>query len=279
MKKFKKIYIEITNICNLNCSFCQNTKRKKKFMDVSEFSYIIEQIKPYTDYIYLHIKGEPLLNPNLDKFLAICDKNNILVNITTNGTLLKQNFMILSNHQSIRQINVSLHSENDFPSYYENVFSVCEKLSNRIYISYRLWTLRNNILDKKSTDIVEKIITYYSLSTEVVKKLYEDSQIKICNNTYVNKDNLFEWPNNSSKHMSDGYCHGTIDHIGILVDGTIIPCCLDGEGYISLGNIFLTNFVDILNSNRFIEMRNSFKNNVCSEELCKKCVFKDRFNK
>lgn len=277
MKKFKKVYIEITNICNLNCSFCNNNKREKKFMNVSNFSHIIDEIKEYTDYIYLHVKGEPLLNPNLDIFLDICDKNDILVNITTNGILLKKNFIILNKHKCVRQINVSLHSENDEEDYFDLVFSVCKSLSDKIYISYRLWTLKDNILDKKSTEVVEKIIKSYKLSTDIVNKLYKDNQIKICENTYVNKDNLFEWPSINSKHESNGYCHGTIDHIGILVDGTVIPCCLDGEGCVNLGNVFSTRFVDIINSDRFINIRENFMDNICCEEFCKKCRFKDRF--
>lgn len=277
MKKFKKVYIEITNICNLNCSFCLNNKREKKFMSVSDFSHIISEIKPYTDYIYLHVKGEPLLNPNLDIFLDICDNNNIKVNITTNGTLLKKSFDILKKHKCLRQINVSLHSENEIDDYFDDVFSVCKGLSEHVYISYRLWTLNDLVLDNNSKEVVDNIISEYNLSPELVEKVYKEKQIKICENTYINKDNLFEWPSIKSKHNSDGYCHGTIDHIGIQVDGTVIPCCLDGDGVINLGNILSTDFVDILNSDRFVSMRDSFKNNLCSEELCKKCRFKDRF--
>ena len=81
-------------------------------MNVSDFSHIIDEVKKYTDYIYLHVKWEPLLNPNLDIFLDICDNNNLFVNITTNGTLLRKNYSVLSKHKCIRQINVSLHSEN-----------------------------------------------------------------------------------------------------------------------------------------------------------------------
>jgi len=277
MKKFKKVYIEVTNVCNLNCSFCLNNKREKKFMNVSDFSHIINQIKDYTDYIYLHVKGEPLLNPNLDIFLDICDKNNIFVNITTNGTLLKKNINILKKHKCVRQLNISLHSENDNKDYFEDVFNCCNSLADRVYISYRLWTLKNRILDKKSTKVVEKIISFYDLSDDIVEKLYNDSQIKICTNTYVNKDNLFEWPSMDSKCDSNGYCHGTIDHIGILVDGTVVPCCLDSEACVVLGNILSTSFVDILSSNRFVNMMNGFKNNICVEEFCRKCRFKDRF--
>lgn len=277
MKKFKKIYVEITNVCNLNCSFCLNNKREKKFMSVSDFSHIIKEIKPYTDYIYLHVKGEPLLNPNLDLFLDICDSNKIKVNITTNGTLLKKNYEVLRRHKCLRQINVSLHSENDNEDYLDDVFTVCKNLSNSVYISYRLWTLNDLVLDKTSTEVVEEIISSYKLSSDIVEKVYRDKQIKICENTYINKDNLFEWPNIKNKRESNGYCHGTIDHVGILVDGTVIPCCLDGEGIVDLGNILSTSFGDILSSERFMLISDSFKNNLCSEELCKRCRFKDRF--
>ena len=277
MKKFKKIYIEITNICNLNCSFCNNNVREKKFMSVSDFLRIVNQIRDYTDYIYLHVKGEPLLNPNLDVFLDICDKNSLFVNITTNGTLLRKKMDVLRKHKCIRQINVSLHSENDLESYFVDVFFACRNLDEDIYISYRLWTLNNFQLDKKSTEIVEKIIDAYSLDLELVDKLYKEKQVKIARNTYVNKDNLFEWPNIKSNYNSDGYCHGTIDHVGILVDGSVVPCCLDGDANVVLGNILSTDFVDILSSDRLKKMRDDFKNNLCSELLCKKCRFKDRF--
>jgi len=277
MKKFKKIYIEITNICNLNCSFCLNNKREKKFMSVSDFSNIIKEIKPYTDYVYLHVKGEPLLNPNLDIFLDICDNNKIKVNITTNGTLLKKNFDILKKHKCLRQINVSMHSENEVDDYFDDVFMVCKNLASDVYISYRLWTLNDLVLDDKSKVVIDEIISEYKLSPELVEKVYKEKQIKICENTYINKYNLFDWPNLNNKHNSDGYCHGAIDHLAILVDGTVVPCCLDGEGIVDLGNILSTAFVDILDGERFLKMREYFKNNLCSEDLCRKCKFKDRF--
>lgn len=277
--KFKKIYIEITNNCNLNCSFCNNNTRQKRFMDVSQFEYIIKEIKPYTKYIYLHIKGEPLLHPNLKEILRICSDNDILVNITTNGTLLKNTEQILLNSDCIRQINISLHSENKLSTYYEDIFFVCKKLSTKMFISYRLWTLKEYKLDKKSTKIVDKIIKEYNLSQEIVEKLRNEQQIKIDINTYVNKDNLFEWPDLKNEQITDNFCYGLSTHIGILVDGTVVPCCLDGEGVINLGNIFEEELSTILKSNRVNNITKEFKNNKCYEELCKKCGFKNRIKK
>ena len=246
-------------------------------MNVSDFSHIIDEIKPYTDYIYLHVKGEPLLNPNLNVFLDICDNSNIAVNITTNGTLLNKNKDVLKRHKCVRQINVSLHSENDEEDYFEMVFSACDYLKDNIYICYRLWTLHDNVLDSKAEKIVAKIIKHYNLEEDVIKKILFEDNVKITNNIFINKANMFEWPNMKSRHATDGYCHGTIDHVGILVDGTVVPCCLDGEGVINLGNVLSTSFVDIINSERFLNMKNNFENNICVEKLCKKCTFKDRF--
>ncbi len=278
-KRFKRIYVEITNNCNLNCSFCSEIKKPKKEMTIKEFETIINKIKKYTDYIYIHIKGEPLLHSKLDDILSICDDNNIFVNITTNGTLLKVKKDILLNHKSVRQINISLHSENKINKYFEDVFLACKELSTNVFINYRLWALDNFKLDKESTIIVDKIIKSYNLSTEIVEKLKNDNNITIDKNTFVNKNNLFDWPDESLGLNIDAKCYGLIDHLGILVDGTIVPCCLDSNGVINLGNIFKDDLEDILESKLVKDMIQGFKNNKSICLLCKNCNFKDRFIK
>ena len=239
MKKFKSIYIEITNICNLNCSFCSNDNIEKKSITISEFEHILKEINDYTDYIYLHVKGEPLLHPNLKEILDLCKKYNKQVNITTNGTLLKLSKDVLLNSKTVRQINISLHSENNKEHYLDEIFEVTKQLSEDIIIVYRFWTLKNLKLNTKSTQIVEKIIENYKLSTDVINKIYNDGNVKIGNNIYISKDNLFIWPSlNNSYYKEEGYCHALKTHIAILVDGTVIPCCLDSKGIINLGKIW-----------------------------------------
>lgn len=276
-KRFKKIYIEITNNCNLNCSFCSEIKKTKKEMNIDEFKTIIEKIKDYTDYIYLHIKGEPLLHSKLDELLNVCDSNKLFVNITTNGTLLKERKEMLLKHKCIRQINVSLHCENNKDNYFNEVFETCKKLSKNIYISYRIWTLTNKKLDKESTIIVDKIIDSYQLQTEIVNKIKNDDSIIINTNTFVNKNNLFVWPDESLGLNIDAKCYGLIDHIGILVDGTVIPCCLDSNGVINLGNIFIESLDEILNISLSKEIIKGFRENKSICKLCKNCNFRERF--
>mgnify|MGYP004456769941 FL=1 len=277
MKKFKKIYIEITNICNLNCSFCSKDNRIKESISLTNMEELLKKINDYTDYVYLHVKGEPLLHPNLKEILDLCEKYHKKVNITTNATLLKAKEKILS-HPAIRQINLSVHSENQEKNYLEEIFEVTDKLKEK-NIVYRFWTMNDNNLNKKSTELVEKIINHYKLSPEIVEKIKTDNNIKINSNTYVNKANQFVWPNINNDYYNDkGYCYALKDQLAILVDGTVVPCCLDSDGIINLGNIYSNTLEDIINSSRYQKMRSSFCNRKVTEELCKHCSYKERFD-
>ena len=266
--KFNRIYIEITNKCNLNCSFCSKTNKDIKYMTTFEFENILKKIDSYTDYIYLHVKGEPLLHPNLDKILGLLEKYNKKVVITTNGTLLKERLNILLDH-NIYRINISLHSENSKENYLENILDSVEKLKNKTIISYRFWTLDALQMDDKTKNYIDKIKDFYNAN-----EIYNN--VKLSSNVYLSLDNKFEWPSQASAN-SDGYCKGGKSHIGILCDGTVIICCLDANGESNLGNIFETNLENILNSDKYKNIITSFQNNKCLLEICKKCSYKDRF--
>jgi len=278
MKKYKKIYIEITNICNLNCSFCSKTTKEKKNMSLSEFKQILEKIKDYTNYIYLHIKGEPLLHPQVIEFIQEAGKYNLKVNLTTNGTLFKEKAKALGTCNNLNKINFSLHSENDKEKYLEDIFDNIKYLSSNTTVIYRLWTLQNNVLDEKSTKIVERIKSYYHLPQETVDKIKKDNNIKINPQIYVDKDNEFIWPKINS-HKSCGYCYALKTHIGILVDGTVVPCCLDAEGIINLGNIYQQELSEIIESDRYQKLKKSFQDRKPIEELCKSCRYKEKNTK
>lgn len=278
MKKFKKIYIEITNICNLSCSFCSIDHRKKETISLEQMEEILRKINDYTDYIYLHVKGEPLLHPELGKILNLCQKYKKQVNITTNGTLLKDKQQELL-HPAVRQMNISLHSENEKENYLEEVFQSVDSLKDKIII-YRFWTMDNGNLNKKSTEIVDKIINYYQLSPEIVEKAKKEKHTKIRNNIYIDKANEFVWPRLENDYLSEiGFCYALRDQLAILVDGTVVPCCLDSEGIINLGNIYKQSFEEIINSKRYQEMKQGFCNRKVTEELCKHCSFKNRLVK
>ena len=276
MKKYKRIYIEITNNCNLNCSFCSKVLKPRRNMTLEEFEIVLNKIKGFTDYIYLHVKGEPLLHKDVIEFINKANEYNLKVNLTTNGVLFDKYAKELGKCNNLNKINFSLHCEHNKPNYLEDIFDNIKYLPNTTVI-YRLWTLKNNELDENSTKIVDKIKDYYNLSPETVDKIKNENNIKISSTIYVDKDNEFIWPEINT-HKSCGYCYGLNTHIAILVDGTVVPCCLDSNGVINLGNIYNDSLEDIINSDRYQNLLKSFRDRKPCEELCKSCTFKEKLN-
>ena len=277
-KRFNRIYIEITNKCNLSCSFCKKGARPLREMTVDEFKKIISKIKDYTNTICLHVKGEPLLYSNLNEIFTICDDNNINISLTTNGTLLKSKIKELINHRSLSKIHISLNAEVKNLNYLDDIFTAVSLFPQDKIIIYRLWAQKENKLDEKSTIIVEKLKDYYHLSTEVVENIKENKNTKIDINKYVDKDYLFSWPKVSNA-KSNGFCEGLKSQIAILSNGTVTACCLDDEGLINLGNIFEEDLKEILEKEKTKKIIEGFRDNKCVEKLCQSCYYKKRFNK
>ncbi|MFT5874704.1 MAG: radical SAM protein with 4Fe4S-binding SPASM domain [Clostridium sp.] len=290
MKRFKKFYIEITNVCNLSCSFCPQTLRAPEFMKIETFSKILDQIKPHTDYIYFHVKGEPFLHPKLDEFLNLSYKKGFKVNITTNGTLISKVRDKILLAPSLRQINFSLHSfdGNEHTSnkdeYINNIISFVKEsidVTDTLF-SLRLWNLdmdnTTNLEVKKNHDLILIIENAFNLSYKIEEEINPGRGIKICDKVYLNQDHEFQWPAlNVPEDTSPGFCYGLRNQVAILVDGTVVPCCLDGEGVINLGNIHETHFSKIIESSRAINIFNGFSRREAVEELCRKCGYRKKF--
>ena len=278
----KKIYIEITNSCNLNCSFCLNTQREKAFMSIENFEQIIKKVKEYTNLVCLHVKGEPLLHPQLEDILWIIDRNNLKTNITTNGTLLKKNLSIIKKSNAVRQINLSLHSclENEntnVAEYLNNIYECVKELENTdIIISYRLWNLKDISHNEKNEEVINFLAEKYELE-DLKEQMALNEWIKLKDHIFINQDTMFTWPNLNSEIINEsGRCLALKNQVAILVDGSVVPCCIDSEGKIVLGNIFENDLENILNSERALKIIDGFEKNIISEELCKRCGFLKR---
>lgn len=278
-KMFKKIYIEIINICNLKCKFCPETKRSKKFMSIGNFEEIIKKVHKHTNLVCLHVKGEPLLHNNLEELLKVLEKYNLKANVTTNGTLLKDKLKIIKDSKAIRQINISLHSitqnENINKEYLQDIFESVEQLEEQI-ISYRLWNLKSIQENDINEKIIDEIENYYNIEN-LKEKLITNDFIKISNNLFINQDIEFTWPDiNKENIIEKGRCLALKEQIAILVDGTVVPCCLDNNGDIPLGNILEESLEDILQKPKTITIKKNFENSVITCKLCKTCGFLKR---
>ncbi len=265
-KQFKRIYVEITNKCSLSCSFCSKLNRELKTMTVDEFKHVIEEIKPFTDYIYLHVKGEPLIHPELEKILEIAAINDIKVNITTNGTNIKRMIELFSKQSCIRQVNISLHALEAITKkdeYLDGIIEIIEyiKKTKKFYLSLRIWIDNKNINNYIKSYLCDKLML------ENIDDLGEV--------IYWSYDEKFDWPSLNDDFFSDkGRCLGAKSHIGILANGDVVPCCLDGDGVIKLGNVFEDSLETILNGQRFKNIIQGFNENKLIEELCQKCKYR-----
>lgn len=292
MKRFKRVYIEITNVCNLSCSFCPKTMRKPCSMNIDSFKKTLDEVKPYTDYIYLHLKGEPLLHPNLPEFLDLCAERELKVNITTNGTLLGRIKDKIIGKTYIRQINISLHSfeANEhsitMEEYLKDVLDFTKEALEKtdIIIALRLWNLNpsdaSNSERQRNRELLSIIEKYYNLPYKIDEVDAKHRGIKISERLYLNQDIEFKWPSLEEKEYGHkGSCHGLKDQIGILADGTVVPCCLDGEGVVNLGNLHEKSFKSIIEGERAQNILEGFSKGELREELCRKCGYRTRFAK
>lgn len=291
LKTFKKCYIEITNACNLACAFCPQTRRQAQFMKVETFSLILDQIRPHTDSIYLHVKGEPLLHPKLNELLDISFDKGFKVNMTTNGTLIKKAKHNILGKPALRQINVSLHSfdghagSGDMEEYIGAILSFAREAvrDSGVFISLRLWNLdmdnAANLQRNRNGKILEIIEKEFGLNYKIEEKVVPGSGVKLAERIFLNQDHEFQWPDLSAAEVgASGFCHGLRTQAAVLVDGTVVPCCLDGEGVIDLGNINSSNFSEIIEGERANNLFNGFTRREAVEELCRKCGYRTRFN-
>lgn len=277
MKRFAKVYIEISNICNLKCSFCPGTTRSPKRMNTDEFKIVLEKIKDYTDYIYFHLLGEPLCHPDLENFLQIAEEMKFKVIITTNGTLLNKCNDILLNSNSHYKTVISLHSfeANDnkisLKNYLNDCFSYAKSAENKKIVVLRLWN--NGGKDTLNNDILNVLEKYFPKPWNE-----ERNGTRIGEKIYIQYGDKFDWPTLESDNINENvFCYGLRDQIGILSDGTVVPCCLDSNGDIPLGNIFEYNMEIILSSQKAQNIYNGFSNRTACEELCKRCSFVRKF--
>ncbi len=277
MKRFAKVYIEISNICNLKCSFCPGTVRSPRRMSLEEFKTVLNKINPYTDYVYFHLLGEPLCHPELESFLRIAEQMNFKVIITTNGTLLGKNADILINSKAHYKTVISLHSfeanesKISFNEYLKNCFEYAKRAENKKTVVLRLWN--NGGKDSLNGEILSVLENYFPRPWNT-----ERNGIRICNKIFLQYGDKFDWPALESNDIDEKvFCYGLRDQIGILADGTVVPCCLDSNGDIALGNILKEDLGDILASQKAVNIYNGFSNRTACEELCKRCSFVRKF--
>ena len=275
--RFRKIYLEISNVCNLRCAFCPGTKRPARILAPEEFTQLMPKLRPYSDYLYFHLMGEPLCHPNLEQYLHIAGDHGFKVIITTNGTLLPKKQDILLSSPALHKVNVSLHAfeANDLPvsftEYLHGCFEFAKSAEGQKIVALRLWN--HGGMDSLNDRILIMLKQYFPEPWT-----QESRGIRIGQKIYLEHGDRFDWPDLSAEDGGESvFCHGLRDQIGVLCDGTVVPCCLDHEGDIALGNLLHSSMAEILSSDRAVRIYDGFSNRTACEELCRKCGYARRF--
>ncbi len=281
----KRIYIEISNICNVQCSFCPVVERDKQILNPSNFEKILIQAKPIAQEVCLHLMGEPLAHPNFEEVLKICEKYQVPIQLTTNGLLIEKKKELILSSGCVRQINFSLQSFKDnFPhkkleTYLEPIITFSHEAHIKrpeMYINYRLWNM--GVESNENEEIFDYLDNAFEVKINRKVQVENIKSKRIWNKVYLHFDSRFEWPTLDREVIShQGRCHALTSHIGIHADGTVVPCCLDKEAIINLGNCLETPLSAILESERASRMRIGFSNGKLIEELCTKCQYVTRF--
>lgn len=286
--KFSKVHIEISNVCNLQCSFCPEVIRTKKLMDLELFESVIKQVAPMTEQVAFHLMGDPLLHPHLKEMIEICRLHGARIFFVTNGVLLKAEKAALLLDPAFRQINFSLHSFHDNygakdpGEYLKRIFDFTEQAFTQrpdLYLNYRLWNLQETRgSGPHNREMLERIADHFGITAPAEVDVRFKKSFKIKNRLFLHFDTEFKWPEIHLPVLNTrGFCYGLKSHFGILADGTVVPCCLDKEGSIPLGNARDLPIEEILNNPRSRAIRKGFSDGKLVEELCRRCQYIERF--
>lgn len=288
MNKFKRVYIEISNICNLQCSFCPVVDRDKKIMDADMFKSIVHNVAPHTEQVCLHLMGEPLAHPEFETIIKHCEEAGVKINLTTNGILLNRYKKLLSTSPAFHQINFSIHAfkdnfkNKDINPYLQDILNFSkesQEIRPELYINYRLWNIFETTTQNDSnSDILKTIGNFFETEIKEDIDVGNIKSKRIYKRVYLHFDSRFEWPSPLMPKQSEvGFCHGLSSHIGIHADGTVVACCLDKEARLDLGKMPEMTLSAVLMGQRARAMKKGFEAKKLVEDLCQRCTYIKRF--
>lgn len=267
-----RCYLEITNICNLSCLFCPKTEREKRSLTPQEFDTLASRLQGKIKFLYFHLMGEPLLHRHLPLFITKARQKGFIPVITTNGTLLHHAGAVIDAQPHKVQISLHSHEGNNRKNPAEYIATVMkfaqEAASRGIIIVLRLWN--EGGYNKENSHILNLI------SQHIPRPWKERCDgWKIAENIYLEHDSMFEWPDSERDEYPDAeaFCYALRNQVGVLADGTVVPCCLDHAGSIPLGNLFNQPLEEILSSPRAMAMYGGFSRHEAVEPLCRRCGY------
>lgn len=269
-----RAYLEITNICNLDCIFCPKTRRKKASLCIDDFERLTDKLMGEVQFLYFHLMGEPMLNQQLPRFIERAREKGFLPVLTTNGTLLNSPIgdEVIAAHP--HKIQISLHSQEgngkEHPeAYIAQVMTFAKKAASAgIIVVLRLWNQGG--YDSENAEILRLMEQHVPAPWT---ERYDG--FRLSDHLYLEYDKMFEWPDeeHATYDETEVFCYALRNQVGILVDGTVVPCCLDHDGSVALGNLHTQTLAEILSSPRATALYEGFSHHTATEPLCQRCGY------
>ena len=278
-----KAYLEITNICNLSCSFCHGTKRVRRMLSDAEFEQLTDALAGHIKFLYFHLMGEPLLHPRFPHFVRRAWEKGFYPILTTNGSLLaKCGQTVLENLPY--KISISLHAPAANaafadPAYFDTCIDFAKQAAAKGCISVlRLWNVGGEGAEENGK-ILEKLHTAFPGEWPPSHR----ESVRLCRDkVFLEWGEHFEWPDPAAPEApldANIFCHALRGQVGVLCDGSVVPCCLDADGNLTLGNLLEQPLEEILNTPRAKAIYEGFTVHRAAEELCRRCDYAKRFTK
>lgn len=286
-----RCYIEITNTCNQDCHFCPKHHRKRRQLSEEEFDLLTDRVRGKVCFLYFHLMGEPLLHPLLPQFVTMAREKGFKTVLTSNGTLLHRAMALLDTLPYKIQLSLHSHESNargELSEYMDQVMRFSTQAARKgTCMVLRLWNQGG--MDRENEEVMRLIEKY-------VPKPWKERPdgFRLCDNLYLEFDRKFEWPGGGGRAASDDsdgkqeesdgkleaspskskqeyFCKALIKQIGVLSDGSLVPCCLDHDGDVILGNLFHQSLEEILASPRAQALVEGFRHHAATEPLCQSC--------
>lgn len=277
--RFKKIYIELSDICGLKCEFCPSQKARRGVLSLQDFEKIVTQICERAEIFTFHLLGDPLILDDLEQFLSIAKAYKMKLEITTSGFYLSEkNQNLLLDYENIHQMNFSLaaffsQKKLDLNAYLKPILKLCEghfERKNSSFINLRLWNFNMNFKAPKENEAIYELLR----GNFEGKFNFQMSKIRLQRHIILHQARRFTWPSLNAPFVSKkGFCHALKEQIGILSDGTLVPCCLDSGGAINLGNVLENSFQNLLETKKILDLKQGFERGERLENLCQRCEF------
>ncbi|MFP6190993.1 radical SAM/SPASM domain-containing protein [Helicobacter pylori] len=278
-KLFKKIYIELSDICGLQCSFCPNPKNIRGVMSLELFEKVCKEAAPLTPIITLHVLGDPCKLKNLNRYLSTAKRFSLKVDLVTSGVYLHDFEALLQD--VIYQISISLdagldnHNKLNQHRYIQKILEFCRykcEKNSEVFLNLRI---QDSTLEKHQNLIKPFLESFECISLET---LISQGRARLFKKSFLNIQKTFKWPNLNAQNPLNQeskipYCYGLIKQVAILSNGVVVPCCMDTQAHINLGDLNHTPLKDILNSQKSIAIKTHFLKGEALELLCKNCSY------